>query len=132
MNIEINFHSLFDKLKIEERVFISIYGLNLEISLMNDGTKLFLRSEIYKSWNFIPKSVRNSLNKPPYEKTSRFSSLPIIDEENFSIYLVSWQPFDEDLEAFQSLIEEFCWAACEWRHYLNEQGRQDLVHVLAK
>lgn len=102
------------------------------IRFLDDASKIFLTTLIYKGDNFIPLSIREAVaSKAPI--FSSLSACLTIDEENFQIHLnhVSLNSLP-NTEKLKQLLEEFERLAEEWRAYLDERGRKDLLHVRIK
>lgn len=129
----INFSELLDHLIEEESAEVDLYGIKIQLSLKEHLPFLSLSSVVYKGGNYIPKSVRGSLKEEehPFE-----SSMPVtlsIDERQYQISL-NYKASIEDLNTvnFKEILEEFCFLAEEWRSYLDEHDRHDLVYIHAK
>jgi hypothetical protein len=125
---------VIERLKADRSAHIDIYGSPLSIGLFDEAHKLTLSTVVFHGSNFIPLSVRACLNKK--DAPIHPSALPTyitVDEQNSSIilnYIGRWEsvtPF-----TFDRLLDEFCWLAEEWRSFLDEHGRQDLVHIYHK
>lgn len=84
---------------------------------------------VYFGGNFIPQGVRNSLTKSINFKNPHLYTYLSIDEETFSVFLNYGGSWSLEEGALNHLLDEFCWIANEWRLYLDEQDRNDLVYV---
>lgn len=103
---------------------------NVSIRIFDKATQISFTTPVYFGGNYIPQSVRSSLNKPPALQGVTLKTMTTIDEENFSIYLhhhSHMQGINE--ENLLTLLEEFLWIADEWRLYLDEHDKNDLVYI---
>lgn len=112
-------------------VKVEFQGVDLIFNTLDRTThKGSISACVYFGNNFIPQSVRNSLSQTPF-KTS-LSTFFSIDEEHFNIYLYYVGEVNVEHDQLNHLLEEFCWAVQEWRLYLDEQDKNDLVYVHVK
>ncbi len=125
---------LFEDLKKNEQsvLFLSEYDINVQIFI--DSGKLLLTTPVYFGSNYIPGSVRNGIKKtPPFTKDRIMRTSLKVDEKHFRIflqYLGAVEVFNS--EKFVHLIEDFHYLAEEWRIYLDEHDKNDLVHIRSK
>lgn len=131
MIVERDFRRLVHQLIHEEVAQISIGNTEVTVHVFDNATKIFLSAEVYFGGNFIPKGVRDSLTKKPH-----FTSGPhvqtyfTIDEENFRVVLDYLGGLDHlNKRMFIDLLEDFSWLADEWRLFIDEHDKNDLVHV---
>lgn len=117
-----------DELRRQERLTINLHGEEIRLKL---GQKPFLslsmNASVYKGTNYIPPSVRQALQKnAPFE-----SPLPtsfVISEEQFEVVLQSEVPLNP-AESLNPALEEFALLSSEWREWLDQHDRNDLVHI---
>lgn len=124
---------LFSHLLQEDATEISIDGVNISIQAIDRGTKIFLSAPIYLGGNYIPKSVRKSLNeRVPFDQKI-IPTFTEINESNFQISLnFSGQTSHLTQQSLQNILDEFGWLANQWRQYLDENDKNDLVHIWVK
>lgn len=126
-------HKLLNKLLKDKKIETDLFGFPLKVSIF-DETKLSLSTVVFHGGNYIPKSIRNCLHKKegPF-LDSRIRTSLSIDEFQYLIKLNYFGKMDDmDFKELGDLLEEFCWIAEEWREFLDEHGRHDLVHVFHK
>jgi hypothetical protein len=130
MLLEKDVQKLFHQLVKNDHAQISLEGSNIAIRILEDATKLSLSTPVYYGGNYIPNSVRRSLKEDaPYEDAS-ISTYLTIDESQYQIdlnYLGNIDHFDN--EQFRILLEEFAWIASEWKYYLDNNDKKDLIYV---
>lgn len=130
MIVEKELRKLLHQLIKQEIAQITLGNSEVTVHVFDNDKKIFLSSTIYFGGNFIPKSVRNSITKkPPFEK-GHIGTYLAADEENFSItlnYLGALEHLNKRM--FVDLLEDFSWLADEWRLYLDEHDKNDLIHV---
>ena len=133
MNIEQEIKSLFTQLVDKDLALVKIDGSPIHIKLVDDGSKLVCSTPVYLGGNYIPKSVRMVLNKPPPAPPTSIRTYLKIDEGQFQIDLVYLGKVDHfNTRKLQSILEEFSVLAGAWRHYLDEHGHHDLIHIHVK
>ena len=114
------------------RVQIPVNGSDIRVALCPAEETLALKTLIYQGSNYLPGSVRQSCMN---EKQGPFSSLLTqlsVDEESFQVflhYVGSTSELEQD--SFLHLLEDFSHLAEQWRLYLDDQDRRDLVYVRA-
>lgn len=122
------------RLKRDKSAQIDIYGSPVSIGLFEEAHKVFLSTVIFHGINFIPLSVRACLNKK--DAPIHQSVIPTyvsVDESSCSVKLNYIGNHDSiNPQSFDHLLDEFCWLAEEWRSFLDEHGRQDLIYVYHK
>lgn len=117
----------------EEEVTISVDGSDVTIRVFDFASKLSLQTPVYHGGNYIPKSVRNSLSQKISSLPSELHTYFTIDEGQFKVsinYLGLMRNINKT--TFRELLEKFTVAAELWRHYLDEQDRNDLLHISVK
>jgi hypothetical protein len=89
-----------------------------------------LSASVYEGGNFIPQSVRKCIcGKIPFEGQWIHTTL-LVDEQKYQIFLQYSQNLEEsNPQGFRDLLEEFSWQADEWRLYLEEHDRHDLIYI---
>lgn len=132
MIIERDFRRLVHQLIKEEIAQIVLGNSELTVHVFDNATKFSLAAEVYFGGNFIAKSVRDSLTKKPafLHGGPHIQTYFTIDEENFRIilnYLGGLEPLNKRM--FIDILEDFSWLADEWRLYLDEHDKNDLIHV---
>jgi|688.fasta_scaffold03877_8 hypothetical protein len=133
MNTHSQIKAVFHQLAQGDIAQIELGGSNITIRVLDRDSTFSLTTPVYFGGNFIPKSVRHCLSqKAPFAKEGLKTQLSI-DENNFKIFLNYLGSLDHlNGEKFKNLLEEFCWLADEWRFYLDEHDKNDLVHVRQK
>lgn len=130
MIVEKEFRKLVSQLVKEEIAQIVLGHSEVTVHVLDNASKISLSSSVYFGGNFIPKSVRKSITQTPsFEKGLMKTSL-VVDEENFRIslnYLGGLNHLNKRM--FVDLLEEFSWLADEWRLYLDEHDKNDLVYI---
>lgn len=133
MLIEKEFKNLLNQLSKSNVAEVKLDGCSLTVHIFDQASKFSLATTVYYGGNFIPKSVRNCLiSTPPFTK-NHLKSYLTVDEPNFQInlnYLGGVAHINKRM--FIDLLEEFCWLANEWRNYLDEHDKTDLIHVRTK
>lgn len=121
---------LFHQLVREETAQIELGGSSITVRVLDQASTFSLTTPVYFGGNFIPKSVRRCVSlKAPFAP-ERLKTHLTVDENNFKIFLHYLGSLDHlNGEKFKELLEEFSWLADEWRLYLDEHDRNDLVHV---
>jgi len=91
--------------------------------------KAALSACVYFGGNFIPQSVRQSVIQKVLIKGDHINTSLSLNEEEFTVLLNYVGTCSLEEIALNHLLEEFCWIANEWRLFLDEQDRNDLVYV---
>lgn len=130
MIVKEELQKLIQSLLNKETSQISINGSDVNVRVVDDGAKLMLMTLVYTGGNYLPASVRQSIQqKPPFSSSLMQTNL-IVNEERFEIYLRFVGSTDGlNIDAMRTLLEEFTWLADEWRLFLDEQDRNDRVRV---
>lgn len=131
MIVQKDLKKLFHQLVREESAKISMGGYDVIIRILDKDTKLSLSTNVYFGGNFIPNSVRKCVTqKAPFGDTSSLKTFLSVDENNFQIYLNYLGTFEAlNNDRFIQLLEEFSFQAGEWRFWLDEHDKNDLIHV---
>ena len=130
MIIEKDLRNLFNQLVHRDTARINLGGSDILVKLYDQSSKIFLSTPVYIGDNYIPKSVRACLlQKAPFDDRNLITHLSI-DENLFQITLNFQGNVDHlDNQLFKDLLEEFNWLADEWRFFLDEHDKNDLVYV---
>lgn len=130
MIVEKEFRKLVHQLVKEEIAQIILGNSEVTVHVLDNATKISLSSTVYFGGNFIPKSVRKSLiQSPSFDKKVIKTSLAV-DEENFRVSLNFLGGLNHlNKRMFVDLLEEFSSLADEWRLYLDEHDKNDLVYI---
>lgn len=133
MIIEKELRKLLHRLIKDALAQITLGASEVSVYVYDNATKISLSTPIYFGSNFIPFSVRKCLSQKPTFERGYIKTFLYIDEPNFQISL-NYVGSLEDLNKrmFVDLLEEFGWLADEWRIYLDEHDKNDLVHVRIK
>jgi hypothetical protein len=121
---------LFHQLLENEIAHIDLGGSNITIRFHSDESKFFLTTSVYFGGNFIPNGVRKCLTyKTPFSQENLKTYLTI-HEDKFQIDLNYVGTLDNlNGEKFKDLLEEFSWLSDEWRLFLDDHDKNDIVHV---
>jgi len=121
---------LFHQLLENEIAQIDLGGSNITIRFHSDESKFSLSTTVYLGGNFIPNSVRKSLTyKTPFALENLKTYTTII-EDKFQIDLNYIGTLDNlNGEKFKELLEEFSWLSDEWRLYLDDHDKNDIIHI---
>lgn len=122
---------LFHELAKNEIAHIDLGGSNITMRMIERASTFALSTPVYHGGNFIPKSVRECLSrKAPFAQVGMIKTNLSMDEPNFRIWLNYLGSLDHMTgEKLKAVLEEFSWLADEWRLYLDEHDKRDLVHV---
>ncbi len=133
MILEKDLSKLFNRLFHNDLIQVHIGGSDVDISLLEHETKISLTTSVYEGGNYIPKSVRRCLvGNPPFSGEWIHTTL-VVDEDRFQIklkYLGLMGRFNK--HTIKDLLEEFSWQADEWRLYLEEHDKHDLLPIFVK
>lgn len=125
---------ILEKLSAKEPAMITLSGMPIAVRFFDEGGKLALATSVYEGGNYIPSSVRKSLSlKAPFKARAIHHTFLKIDEERFQVslnFLGQLEPSFSN-ETLNELIEEFNELAGEWRLFLEDRGKSDLIHVKA-
>ena len=122
---------LFHQLIQNDQAQLSIGTSDIAVRTFDHASKLSLTTPIYFGGNYIPHNVRLGVKKaPPFEKSQTIRTTLSIDEEHFRIFFSFIGATDLlNSQKFTKLIEEFCHLAEEWRIYLDEHEKDDLIYI---
>lgn len=130
MIVEKELRKLLHQLVKEDIAQINLGGTEITVHVFDQSTKLSLSSSVYFGGNFIPKSVRQSLSHKPIFEKGHINTFLSVDESNYRIslnYLGALNHLNKRM--FVDLLEEFSCLSDEWRLYLDEHDKNDLIHV---
>lgn len=128
-----SFSDLYKRLISDHHVQIEMGGAEVDVRISDHNHQITLTASVYEGGNFIPLSVRKCVKgKIPFGGQWIPTKL-IINEAEYQVLLTYNGIVSEiDLQSFKDTLEEFSWQADEWRLYLEEHGRHDLVYVHAR
>ena len=123
--------TVLDELKERGNAQIRLLGSTITAKSCLNSSKLWLSAVIYGGKNYIPDSVRQcqqALSPVPHSKIPTFVT---VDEKKFQLVLnyVGIMPKSNTPEV-KDLIEQFSWDAEEWRYFLDDFDKRDLIRVL--
>lgn len=131
MLLEKDLKRLLSHLGHDHVVQIPIGNNDLTLRIFDHASKIMISTPVYFGGNFIPSSVRKcALHKQPFTKDVDIKTNLNIDENKFLISL-SYLDDIENLKqmSFSQVIEDFGYVADEWRLILDENDKNDLVHI---
>jgi hypothetical protein len=125
---------LLDRLsKDEECATITIGDFDIHMRVFDLSSKVSLQTSVYHGDNYIPKSVRQTLSQKISPLPNELSTYLTIDEKHFGVILNYLGVLSSKNKTnIKWLLEEFSIIAENWRGYLDEQDRNDLVHIPVK
>lgn len=131
MLVQNDLKKLFHDLAKNEMAQIELGGSSITMRMIERASTFSLSTPVYFGGNFIPKSVRECLShKAPFTQVGMIKANLTMDEPNFKIWLNYLGSLDHMTgEKLKAVLEEFSWLADEWRLYLDEHDKHDLVHV---
>lgn len=133
MIVENDIKRLIEELKQGRTANVTFEGLDIAISVLDHSSKLFLATPVYFGGNYIPNSVRKCVGqRSPFDQSNIHTYLTI-DEGQFQISLnYLGQANQLNSHSFKGLLEDFSTLAQEWRLFLDEHDKNDLIHVRVK
>lgn len=133
MIIEKELRKLLHRLIKDEIAQITLGGSEVLVHVYDNATKISLSSPVYFGGNFIPLSVRKCVTQTPSFEKGRIKTELKLDEQTCQISLkyVGGLEFLSKRN-FVDLLEEFSWLADEWRLFLDEHDKNDLIHICVK
>jgi hypothetical protein len=132
MLAEKDLKKIYQKLLQEDIVHVEVGGTDVTLRIFDNASKLALSTTVFHGGNYIPKSVRNSISQRAPFPTDIKTYLTV-DENQYQIllnYLGTLDYLHQD--SFKKLLENFSWVADEWRLYLEDRGKNDLIYVRVK
>lgn len=130
MLLEKDMNKLLKRLSPNVVLHLNMDEGELDLSVIEDGSKISLTTPVYFGGNYIPMSVRKCVKKQPSFYKNHFPASLKIDEDHFLITLnyISNLKGISTVE-FLDLLQEFFQLADEWRSHLDDHDKNDLVHV---
>jgi len=122
--------TILDELHTGGQTQIRLLGSLITVKSCISDSKLWLSTVIYHGENYIPDSVRSCLGAPPPVPHSRIPTFVTINEKKFQLTLnyLGIMPQHNPKE-LNDVLEQFSWDAEEWRYFLDDLDRRDLIHV---
>lgn len=121
---------LFNQLLQKEIAQVELGGSNITIRFHQVESKFSLSTPVYQGGNFIPKSVRKCLSHKTPFSSENIKTFLTVDENNFKIDLNFIGTMENiNGEKFREILEEFSWLADEWRLFLDDHDKNDIIHV---
>jgi len=130
MLVEKEIKKILDQLADGDPIRVAFDGSELMVRFVDESSKLALTALVYNGSNYIPSSVRKCLTRQLPHVRSSIPTFLTIDENQYQInlnYLGRTQSLTQD--NFKELLTEFGQLADEWRFYLDEHDKHDLVYV---
>lgn len=123
---------IFNQLAGGDTLNIPFDGSEINIKVVENSATLSLTALVYDGGNYIPPSVRGCLSrKSPFFHPSMQTFLKI-DEQKFQIELHYQGQAQLTQQEFREIFEEFGNLANEWRVYLEDHDKHDLIYVRVK
>ncbi len=128
-----NFQELVKDLVLGDIIQLTFDRSNINIRYVDDASKLSLKTSVYAGGNYIPAGVRHSLSHKFAFSHSAIKTFLTINEQEFEIHL-NYVGDAQSLNShqFHEIIEDFGHIAENWRQFLDEKDRNDLVYVTSK
>lgn len=133
MIIEKELRKLLHRLIKDEIAQITLGGSEVLVHVYDNASKISLSSPVYFGGNFIPLSVRKCMSQIPKFEKGHIKTELKLDEQTNQIslkYIGGLESLNK--RKFVDLLEEFSWLADEWRLFLDEHDKNDLIHVRVK
>lgn len=117
----------------QESAELTLSFAPINVRVCDNGSKLALATSIYEGGNYIPKSVRLGMEKKPSFHPNAIRTFLKVDEDHYQVSLHYLGPLGSinDFQ-LQELLEEFNGMADEWRLFLDERDKNDLIYIHAK
>jgi hypothetical protein len=93
----------------------------LHIETKIDNHQLLFMAVVFEGANYIPPSVRRCAEESPRSLEIDERYCRILFKKSILQTLV--------VEDYELVLKQFMQEAHEWRHILDEQGRQDLIYA---
>ncbi|MBA3957335.1 MAG: hypothetical protein H0X51_02915 [Parachlamydiaceae bacterium] len=133
MLVEKDIKRLFQQLVQDDTVHIAVDGVDVLVRVFDHASKLFLSATVYTGGNFIPQSVRKTVGlHAPFMRDEQIKTYITVDDNHYLININYIGKMDCYSDSLRQLLEEFSWLAEQWRSYLDERGKQDLIHIHVK
>lgn len=131
MVVKSELNKIYHELKTHDQAQYFLCDSDVTVRVFDNASKIGFLSPIYFGGNYIPKSVREGIKKsPPFEKLQAIKTYLTVDETNcrvFLHYIGTMEALNQN--KLHGLIEEFEFLSAEWRIYLDEHDKNDLVYV---
>lgn len=111
---------------------VMIEGMLIRLSLLEDGDTLHLSTPVFYGDNYIPKSVKEALQSREVVSSELLKVSFRIDEDSYSVFLNCQGPWIGNIDSVKEMLYEFSWLAEEWKQWLNEKGKGDLLPIYIK
>ncbi len=126
-------NKIFSHLRKNPLAQIELDGSLITIQFHQNEGKFSLHTTVYLGGNYIPSSVRHCLKyKPPFDSAGIRTYLSIL-EDKFEIVL-NYVGSLENLcgDHLRNILDEFGQLAEQWRNYLDDHDKKDIIHVRSK
>ena len=131
MVIEQEVKRLFQNLTTKSSSYITIGESQIYVSISDFGSVITLSTSVFEGGNYIPGSVRACIKKQPPFYSKMIATELLVSEEKFQITLHYKGPAQRiDRAMLKNILEEFAYLSDEWRLLLDEQDRNDHVHIV--
>lgn len=111
----------------------SYAGSVFTLRVSEKNQQLKLSAPVYWGGNYIPQGVRACVSKKAPFDEKIISTYLTIDEPNFSIELhYEGNLSERDDGLFDHHFEEFGFLVNEWKEWLDQHDKNDLVHIYNK
>ena len=131
MNAQQDLKKIFHDLMTQKKGQVFLCSKDMTLRVFDDGSKLSMSCPVYFGSNYIPASVRDAIKKnPPFGSQFSLKTYFTSDEENYRIFL-NYIGSTEELTnlKFFHLMKEFEFMVEEWRIFLDEHDKQDLIYI---
>lgn len=136
MLVEKEIKKISSQLLLQHSAHVDVSGFDLLIRVVDHGSKLLISTQVYFGGNFIPNSVRKCLGEKlpiSYQCCDQIKTYLTVDEEQFQIFLNYIGHVDlPKNESFKNVLEAFGCLADKWREHLDQNDKNDLIHVRVK
>ena len=129
MVVDKEIENILRELAFNKVIHFEVEGSKVLLCLLEDDDTLYMRTSIFASDGFIPKSVLQETFENPL---SIFSPLKVVIKvENQGVIYLDYmgRNITNDENHFISLLDEFILLSDQWREFLADKGNDDLLHV---
>lgn len=133
MLVDKSFKHLVHQLLNGQVMHVSFGEFALTIHYVDENSKIVITTPVFNGGNYIPPSVRCSISHRGPGFHSKIRSYLTVDEGHFQVvlnYLGQAENLKQD--ELKLLLEEFNYIAEEWREYLEQHGKNDLIRISVK
>lgn len=133
MLLQRDLQRLFQKLGQSSTVHFTVDGTDILIRVFDNASKIYLSTPVFSGGNFIPRSVRKCLSEKAPFGHNDLKTYFTVDEEHFQVvlnYIGLLESIQND--GLKTQLEDFSYMAEMWHQYLEDHGKNDLVHVRVK